>query len=277
MTLRPMSDPISSRLNFALESSSRAAELILRYYHLGDVTVELKADKTPVTAADQGAEQLLRAEILKAFPHDGVLGEEFGETPGTSGYRWILDPVDGTKSFIAGVPLFGTLVGVEFKGEPVIGLSRFPALGEVVYGSKGQGAWRQVGDAKPQQARVRNTARLEDGIFTFTSVGGWDAAGKSEAFERLCRTARLTRGWGDCYGHCLVATGRADVHVDPVMSLWDCGALLPILTEAGGLFLSWDGVETTTGGNGISTTPALKDQVLDLLHGRTTPTTRGRD
>jgi fructose-1,6-bisphosphatase/inositol monophosphatase family enzyme len=124
---------------------------------------------------------------------------------------------------------------------------------------------------------VRSTAKLEDGLFCFTSVGGWDAAGKLEAFTRLCRTARLTRGWGDCYGHCLVATGRADVAIDPVMSLWDAAALLPILTEAGGLFLSWDGQLTTTGGNGISTTPALKDQVLALLHGRAEPTGRGRD
>ncbi len=272
-----MSDPIAARLQFALETSARAAELILRYYRLGDVTVELKADKTPVTAADQGAEQLMRAEILKAFPQDGVLGEEFGETPGASGYRWILDPVDGTKSFIAGVPLFGTLVGVEHLGTPVVGLSRFPALGEVVYASAGQGAWRRIGDAPPVRAQVRETSRLEDGLFTFTSVGTWDSIGRLDAFERLCQTARLTRGWGDCYGHCLVATGRADVHVDPVMSLWDAAALLPILTEAGGLFLSWDGQPTTTGGNGISITPGIRDQVLDLLHGRTTPTTRGRD
>lgn len=272
-----MPDPIATRLQFALESSSRAAELILSYYRLGDVTVELKADKTPVTAADQGAEQLLRAEIQKAFPDDGVVGEEYGETPGTSGYRWILDPVDGTKSFIAGVPLFGTLIGVEQLGEPVIGLARFPALNEVVYASKGHGTWRQIGDAAPQQVRVRTTSRLEDGIFCFTSVGGWDAAGKLDAFNRLCRTARLTRGWGDCYGHCLVATGRADVHIDPIMSLWDAAALLPILTEAGGLFLSWDGEPTTAGGNGISTTPALKQQVLALLHGQIEPTTPGRD
>jgi len=272
-----MSNPIADRLQFALDTSARAAELILSYYHLGNIAVELKADQTPVTAADQGAEQLMRAEILKAFPQDGVLGEEFGETPGTSGYRWILDPVDGTKSFISGVPLFGTLVGVEHNGEPVIGLSRFPALNEVVYASKGQGAWRKIGDAEPKRAQVRSTARLEDGLFTFTSVGTWDVIGKLDAFTRLCKTARLTRGWGDCYGHCLVATGRADVHVDPIMSLWDAAALLPILTEAGGLFLNWDGESTTTGGNGISTTAALKDQVLDLLHGRIEPTTRGRD
>jgi histidinol phosphatase-like enzyme (inositol monophosphatase family) len=273
-----VSHDLNNRLNLGLEASTRAAELILSYWQAEGIAVEAKADESPVTAADRGAEQLLRAEIIASFPGDGVLGEEFGETPGTSGYRWILDPVDGTKSFVAGVPLFGTLIGIEHDGRMVAGVCRFPALGEVVYAAQGQGAWWQIGNQQPRPARVRNTTRLEDALVCFTSVGGWDQVSRMEAFTDLCRTAKLTRGWGDCYGHAMVATGRADVAVDPLMNLWDAAALVPILIEAGGVYCDWTGAVTPAGGNGISTNAALKDQVLAIVNQRQArAVTRGRD
>jgi histidinol-phosphatase len=273
-----VSDELSSRLQLAIEATSRAAGLILSFWQQDDLAVEAKLDESPVTAADRGAEQLLRAEILEAFPDDGVLGEEFGETAGTSGYRWVLDPVDGTKSFVAGVPLFGTLVGVEFGGESVIGVCRLPALGEVVYAARGTGTWWQTRTERARRVQVSSKKRLEDGLFCFTSVGGWDSVGRSDALIALCRTARLTRGWGDCYGHVLVATGRAELAIDPIMNLWDAAALVPLLQEAGGVYCDWTGRVTAAGGNGISTTPELLPQVMAILTGeKSAGAPRGRD
>ncbi len=148
---------LKPRLQFALETARQASTLILGFYQSESLAVEAKRDSSPVTAADRGAEDLIRSQIEQAFPGDGVLGEELGETPSSNGFRWILDPIDGTKSFIHGVPLFGTLIGLEFNGRVVLGVCRFPALDEVVYAAEGQGAWWQIGGTAPRRA-----ARLAD-------------------------------------------------------------------------------------------------------------------
>ena len=263
--MAPTASELQGRLDFALKAARHASELILRYYQTTDLVVERKRDSSPVTAADQGAELLLREAILSHYPQDSVLGEEYGEHVGTNGYRWILDPVDGTKSFVHGVPLFGTLIGLEFEKKCVLGVVRFPALDEVVYGAKGLGAWWQTGNAEPRRARVSNVPKLSDGLFCITTITRWVRLGRDDIFERFCATAGLTRGWGDCYGHMLVATGRADLMIDPVMKPWDAAALLPIVEEAGGSFVDWNGESTIYSGNGISVNAALKDQVLALI------------
>ncbi|MEW4530586.1 histidinol-phosphatase [Maioricimonas sp. JC845] len=263
-TMENVSPPVRERLEFALTEARNASELILRYYHAADLNVELKADESPVTAADRGAEELLRKAIEKAFPDDGILGEELGETPGTSGFRWILDPVDGTKSFIHGVPLFGTLIGLEHEGQCVAGISRFPALDEVVYAARGGGAWWQKGTGAPTQVHVKQSAGIGESLFCYTAAELFDRIGARTVYDTLSKEAKVSRGWGDCYGHMLVATGRADLMVDPLLSIWDAAALIPIVTEAGGLFVDWTGNESQTGGNGISMTPGLKDAVLEL-------------
>jgi histidinol-phosphatase len=257
---------LQSRLDFALRVSREASELILRYYQHPELAVERKADESPVTAADRGAEELIRARIAIEFPDDGVLGEEFPEKPGTSGYRWILDPVDGTKSFVHGVPLFGTLIGVEYERKCVVGVCRFPALDEVVYAASGQGAWWQQGTEPPRRAQVSSVAKLEDALFCQTNFLRWETVGRWKAMLELLRQVGLARGWGDCYGHVLVATGRAEIMVDPSLNPWDAAALVPILTEAGGCFIDWTGETTIYSGNGISVVPALKDQVLEILN-----------
>ena len=263
-TMENVSPPVRERLEFALTEARNASELILRYYHAADLNVELKADESPVTAADRGAEELLRKAIEKAFRDDGILGEELGETPGTSGFRWILDPVDGTKSFIHGVPLFGTLIGLEHEGQCVAGISRFPALDEVVYAARGGGAWWQKGTGAPAQVHVKQSAGIGESLFCYTAAELFDRIGARTVYDTLSKEAKVSRGWGDCYGHMLVATGRADLMVDPLLSIWDAAALIPIVTEAGGLFVDWTGNESQTGGNGISMTPGLKDAVLEL-------------
>ena len=257
---------IAARLDYALSIYPEAADLVLGYYGSSSLSVEWKADKTPVTLADRGAEELLRKHLAEKFPQDAILGEEFGETPGTSGFRWILDPVDGTKSFVAETPLFGMLIGLQYQGECVAGVAGFPALNEVVYASRGQGTWRRIAAAPPVRCHVRQNSKLADALFCFTSAGGWDTTGHWETFTRLTRATRLSRGWGDCYGHVLVATGRADVMVDPALAIWDAAALIPIVTEAGGHFIDWTGQQTVDGGNGISVIPELKLEILRVLH-----------
>jgi histidinol phosphatase-like enzyme (inositol monophosphatase family) len=263
---------IDDRLQQALAVSEQAERLVMSYYQDAALRVDLKADQSPVTAADRGAEELLRAELLKAFPDDAVLGEEFGETPGGSGYRWILDPVDGTKSFVHGVPLFGMLIGLQFRGDPVAGICRLPALGEMVYARRGGGAFWQRGSAAPERARVSQTAQLSEALCCFTALEGFAEISRMDVPARLSGACRLSRGWGDCYGHVLVASGRADVMIDPLLAEWDASALIPIVEEAGGVFMDWTGRRTAVGGNGVSTTPALKSSVLKLLQ---TPASRG--
>lgn len=256
---------IASRLEFARDVSLEAAKRILSYFLTPELVVDFKRDRSPVTAADRGAEELIRDRIAQRFPDDGVFGEEFGETPGRNGVRWVLDPVDGTKAFIHGVPLFGTLIGLEADGELLAGVCRLPALHEVIFGGKTLGAWWQIGESAPRPARVSSVDRLEEAMVCTTSFNNWRAADKQSAFDRINAVARETRGWSDCYGHVLVITGRADVMIDPLLNPWDAAALVPILREAGGQFFDWTGTDTIHGGNGISTNGHLKAPVQALL------------
>jgi len=253
---------LTQRLEFALAVSQEAARLILSYYLTPELVVDLKRDRSPVTAADRGAEELIRDRISQQYPGDGVFGEEFGETTGRNGVRWVLDPVDGTKAFIHGVPLFGTLIGLEADGELLAGVCRLPALNEVIYGGKELGAWWQIGDTEPRRAKVSSIEKLDEAMVCTTSFNNWLKAGKQTAFDRINAAACETRGWSDCYGHALVITGRADVMLDPLLNPWDAAALVPILREAGGQFFDWTGSDTIHGGNGISTNGRLKNAVL---------------
>src|SRR5689334_22639238 len=180
-----MSQPdLQSRLDFALAAYAKARSLILNYYQQDGLEVERKRDSSPVTIADKGAEELLRAEIAKEFAGDGVLGEEFGDHPGTTGFRWVLDPVDGTKSFIHGVPLFGTLIGLEYQGECVAGVCRIPPLHEVVYAAKGQGAWWQIGSEPPRPARVSAIGDIRQATFCTTDLNGYQVVNQEAAYHR---------------------------------------------------------------------------------------------
>lgn len=261
-------DDLKTRLDFARNVALEASALIMQYYQHPELAVEKKLDMSPVTAADRGAEELIRQRLAEAFPQDGVLGEEFPETPGTSGFRWILDPVDGTKSFVHGVPLFGTLIGVEHEQQCVVGVCRFPALNEVVYAARGSGCWWQIGDETPKRAQVSQITQLNAATFCQTNILRWEAVGRWTALMTLLRSVGLSRGWGDCFGHVLVATGRAEIMVDPSLNPWDAAALVPILQEAGGEFIDWQGHATIYGGSGISVVPALKQQVLDILQSK---------
>ncbi len=265
MTIAPPSpSDLASRLSLAISAGKEAGDLTLTYFCRDNYSVERKADASPVTIADRSAEALLRERILAAFPDDAILGEELGETQGTTGFRWILDPIDGTKSFISGVPLYGTMVGVEWEGESLIGLVYIPGLSEGVYASRGGGCWHFRGNAEPQKAAVSTRATLREGLFVTSQVDTFAKRNGMKAFEELSKAAYVTRTWGDCYGYLLVATGRAEVMVDPMLNVWDAAAVQPIIEEAGGTFTDWQGNRTISAGEAIATNGLVKKEVLAI-------------
>jgi myo-inositol-1(or 4)-monophosphatase len=245
-------------LRFAIGTAIDAGTLVLEHYQTG-VAVELKADQSPVTLADRGAEQLIRSAIASRYPDHSIVGEEYGADTRSSSYRWIVDPIDGTKSFVRGVPFFGTLIGLEIDGRVEVGVCHVPALGETVAAATGLGCtWNG------RTARVSSTSAIEEATVLF-SDGRMLAGRLGDEWRRFERSAGLTRSWGDCYGYCLVATGRADVMIDPAMNPWDCAALVPIMRESGGRFSDWNGVERIDGGDAVGSNGLLHEAVLELL------------
>ncbi len=257
---------MQERLNLAISAAKEAAKITQSYFMSRDLRVDMKSDRTPVTEADKNTEKALREIIQKAFPNDGILGEEWDEKPGTTGYRWILDPIDGTKSFIHGVPLYGTLIAVEFQGESVIGVISIPATGEMVYAAKGSGCWYTKNGSEPVQTRVSQLAEPAEGLFLTSEVLTFDEINRRDIYEKLEKTFYLTRTWGDCYGYMLVATGRAECIVDPVLSIWDAAALLPVIVEAGGKFSDFRGETTHTSEQAIATNGLIHDKVLEIIN-----------
>jgi len=243
----------------ALDVARLASLVALRYYKQ-DLAVETKDDGSPVTLADRAAEQLAREWIHARFPADGVLGEEFGETPGASGRRWILDPIDGTKSFVRGVPLWGTCVAV-CEGEDVLaGAAAYPAVSEFIAAAPGEGCWHNG-----VRCRVSTTASVGEATVLVTDDRNFPSADRRAGWDLLSRQAAVSRGWGDCYGYLLVATGRAEVMVDPILNPWDAPPFLPIIEEAGGVFTGWTGRRNAFAGDAIATNHALAAVARALL------------
>jgi len=256
---------MQDRLEYAVEIAREAGNLTLEYFNNPDLVVEQKNDFTPVTEADRGAELLLRDRISERFPDDSILGEEFPEKDGHSGFRWILDPIDGTKSFIHGVPIYSTLVGVEYNGEPIIGVIRLPALSETVWAMRGGGTWHDSPRFQlPQKIQVSKSQKLGEGLFLTSSVTAFDQMGRERAFREIAQKMLLTRTWGDAYGYYLVATGRAEVMIDPILSVWDAAPLLTIITEAGGLFSDWQGTPTIYGKEAVATNGLVHEEITAI-------------
>ena len=253
-----MPDPsLTDLLSVAIDAAYAAGKRTLAYFNTR-VAVELKADQTPVTCADLESEKLIRDYILRTFPTHSILGEEGGIHAGDERFRWIIDPIDGTKSFICGVPMYGVLIGVEVSRRPQVGVVYLPATDEMIAAATGQGCtWNG------RAARVSQVSDLSQAVVLCTSA--ITALSRSDAFEIISGKARMNRGWGDCYGHILVATGRADVMLDPRINPWDCAPLLPILREAGGHYTTWSGESTIWGADGVSTNAALHGQVIEIL------------
>ena len=253
----------AARYELARRAAFEAGQSTLRYFR-GEFEIDHKSDDTPVTVADREAELLVRRMLAEHFPDDSILGEEFDDIMGTTPFRWIIDPIDGTKSFVSGVPLYATLVGIEFEGRGVVGVIELPALGECVYAAEGQGAWSTVRGGKPTAAAVGDFASLSAGLFVTSERITFDERDAGDTFRCLESAARTTRTWGDAYGYALVATGRAVAMIDPLMQVWDAAAVQPILREAGGIFTDWQGEPTIHGGEGIGTVPSVLPEILEI-------------
>jgi histidinol-phosphatase len=248
-------------LDFAVEVAWRAGRVTLAHYQTG-ITAKNKADESPVTVADREAERLARELIETRFPTDGIVGEEFGSVREGADRRWILDPIDGTRTYIRGVPLWGVLVAMEQEGQPEIGVMHFPALGETVYAARGLGCWWDG-----RRALVSDVTSLDDALVLTTDVQSVDMHGMRAGWDRLRSRASVSRTWGDCYGYALVATGRAEAMLDPVLSQWDMAALGPIMDEAGGVFTDAHGESRYPADSALATNTALAREIRELLNG----------
>ena len=248
---------LATQLDFALNAAWQAGRISLSYFQT-QVEVETKSDKSPVTVADKSAEQRIRALIEQYYPDDGIIGEEFGARQGKTNYSWIIDPIDGTRSFVAGVPLYATLIALVENNSPVVGVAHFPALNETIYASRSGGCYWDG-----RRTRVTRVAALKDATLLGSDVRVADK--KSAAWQRLIAATGMQRTWGDAYGYSLVATGRAEVMVDSVMKVWDCAPFGVIMEEAGGTFTDWRGRATIHGGESIATNGLLYTQVMQAL------------
>ena len=245
---------IESLLQAVSEVAQLAGSTAMRRYRTA-LAVERKSDGSPVTLADREAEQVAREWIARRFPADGFLGEELGTHNPSAARRWIVDPIDGTKSFVRGVPLWGSLVAVVEDERVLAGAACFPATGELVAAAEGCGCW-----ADGARARVSSTDSLGDATLLVTD-DRFRSAARRDRWVALASRAAVSRTWGDCYGYLLVATGRADVMADDVVSAWDAAAFVPIVTEAGGVITDWSGRATAFGGSLIATNLLLADEV----------------
>jgi histidinol-phosphatase len=251
-----------TRYETAVEATRQAGRLALRYFE-GALNIEWKQDQSPVTVADREAESLLRTTLLDAFPQDGFLGEEHGEQNGASGYRWIIDPIDGTRNFVRGIPLWGTLVGLEYRGETIAGVVDVPALGLTFRALCGDGAYRN-----DQPIRVSDVRSLREATMFYTSLSWFERAGRRDVFLDLAMSVQTQRGYGDFYGHVLVAQGSGDLMLEHGVHIWDVAAIKPIVEEAGGRYSDWDGKPDIRRPDVLVTNGPLHDEVLHILRGR---------
>jgi histidinol-phosphatase len=254
-----------NRYDLAVEAAQQAGKVALKYFPDVDSAafasrVEWKEDQSPVTLADREAEALLRTTILRSFPNDGFLGEEYGDQPGSSGFRWIIDPVDGTRSFVRGVPVWGTLVGLEYKGETIAGVVVVPPWGHVYRALRGDGAYRGE-----KRIRVSDVSKLSEAHLFYSSLSWFTRAGRQQEFINLAQRTQRQRGFGDFYGFVLVAQGSGELMVEHGVHIWDVAAIKPIIEEAGGRFSDWDGGTGIDRPDVVVSNGKLHDEVLALL------------
>jgi histidinol-phosphatase len=250
---------LDDRIAPAAELARITGVVAMRHYR-SHLTVETKADGSPVTIADRAAEEAARAWVRSRFPADGILGEELGEERPGASRRWIIDPIDGTKSFVRGAPLWGSLVAL-CEGEQVLaGAAYFPAVDELVAAAPGAGCWWNG-----SRCRVSTVGALREATVLTTDERFRERPDREAGWRALSHVAAVSRTWGDCFGYLLVATGRAEAMCDPILSPWDAAALQPIIEEAGGVFTDWSGVSTAFGGSAVATNRALAADVRSLL------------
>jgi histidinol-phosphatase len=247
-------------LTLALELADIADAITMARYRADDLAIETKPDLTPVTESDRAVELALRERLAAARPGDAVVGEEFGSGDTALERRWIIDPIDGTKSYVRGMPTWSTLIGLDDTDGGAIGVVSMPALGKRWWARRGAGAY-----ADGKQVRVSSIARLSDAQLAWSGVEEWDAIGKLDALIELARACWRSRGLGDAWQYMLVAEGAAEIAIDPEVSVWDMAAVRVIVEEAGGRFTDLRGVGTIDGGSGIATNGLVHDEALAIV------------
>ena len=257
----------SDDLRFAHVLADAADDITMRRFRARDLRVESKPDLTPVTDADLAAEESLRHMLSRSRPRDAVLGEESGKT-GVGKRCWVIDPIDGTKNFVRGVPVWATLIGLMVSGDVTVGVVSAPALGRRWWAARDGGAWTGRSLTKASACRVSEVASLQDASLSYSSLSGWERQGRLEGFLGLVRSVWRTRAYGDFWSHVLVAEGAVDLSAEPEVSLWDMAALQVIVEEAGGVFTDLTGKPTPDGGSVVCTNGRLHGEVLDLLAAR---------
>jgi histidinol-phosphatase len=261
MSLRPGYD---DDLRLAHVIADQVDSLTMSRFKSQDLRVETKPDLTPVSDADKTAEEIVRGQLSRARPRDAVHGEEMGDT-GHGPRRWVIDPIDGTKNFVRGVPVWATLIGLLDGDQVVVGLVSAPALGRRWWAAQGSGAWTGKSLAAASQLRVSGVDRLENASLSYSSLSGWEERGQLDAFLGLTRRTWRTRAYGDFWSHVLVAEGAVDLSAEPELALHDMAALVPIVTEAGGTFTSIRGVPGPFGGSALVSNGLLHKAALELL------------
>ncbi len=254
-----MNNSLSELKLFAKHLADLSGSVISSYFRT-HVSVDSKADSSPVTIADKKAEELMRSEIMKEYPEHGILGEEFGEHNSSSEYKWILDPIDGTKSFICGTVTFGTLIALVKNDQPVLGVINQPILDEFLIGDN------KVAELNGSKVNVRKCSSLSEAVLLTTDHLNIKKYQDIDKFERLLEKIKLYRNWGDCYGYYLLATGFADIMIDPVMSIWDSMALIPVIRGAGGIITDYSGNDAVSGSSIIASVPELHKEVIKVLN-----------
>lgn len=245
--------------SFCKELSVASGSLIRNYWRK-DITIEDKSDQTPVTIADKKAEELMREMIMKNYPYHGILGEEFGEHNSNAEYKWILDPIDGTKSFICGTVTFGTLIALTKNGEPILGVINQPVLNEFLIGDN------ESSELNGVKVKVRECTDLSSAVLLTTDHIHIEKYQNIQKFNELIHKVKLYRQWGDCYGYYLVATGYADVMIDPIMSIWDSMAVIPVIRGAGGTITDYHGNDPLKGTSIIASGGSIQNDVIKILN-----------
>ena len=259
-----LDSPFSPDLSLAHDLADAADALTLARFRALDLRVDSKPDLTPVSDADQAVEQALRRLLGVARPRDAVLGEEYG-LDGDGPRRWVLDPIDGTKNYIRGVPVWATLVALQIEGRVVVGVVSAPALGRRWWAARGSGAWAGSSVTSGTRVQVSGVRRLQDAHLSYSSLGGWEDQGRLPGLIALSRRAWRTRAFGDFWSHMLVAEGAVDISAEPEVSLWDLAALQVVVEEAGGRFTDLAGRATADGGSVVCSNGLLHDEALGLL------------
>ncbi len=255
-------------LRFAHVLADAADDITMRRFRALDLSVQAKPDLTPVTDADLAAEESLRNVLRRARPRDALLGEEFGRS-GASPRCWVIDPIDGTKNFVRGVPVWATLIGLMADGQVTVGVVSAPALGRRWWGALDDGAWTGRSLTKAAPCRVSEVSRLQDASFSYSDLSTWEQRGLLDPFLGLTRSVWRTRAYGDFWSHVLVAEGAVDISAESEVSLWDLAALQIIVQEAGGIFTDLEGNARPDGGSAVCTNGMLHDEVLGMLAART--------